>query len=90
MAYDTGMANATPSATVDLSGLPGPVVESIKHLVDSLRAVQPGAGQPEATSRSIIGLFADQGIPTPSLEVFQDARREMWANGPSNPASGGR
>jgi hypothetical protein len=76
------MASATPPTTVDLSGLPGPVIESIKQLVESLRAVQPGTGQPEVSTRSIIGLFADQGNPTPSLEEFQDARREAWANFP--------
>lgn len=76
------MSNSA-SATVDLSGLPGPVAESIKQLVESVRAAQPSAGRSEATTtQSIIGLFADQGIPTPSLKEFQQARHEMGANFP--------
>lgn len=76
------MVSTPPPLTIDVSGLPGPVVESIRRLVESLRAAQPGATRPEVATRSIIGLFADQGVPTPSLEEFQDARREMWANFP--------
>jgi hypothetical protein len=76
------LSNST-STTVDLSGLPGPVVESIKQLVESVRAAQPSAGRSEATaSHSIIGLFADQGSPTPSLDEFQQARHELGANFP--------
>jgi hypothetical protein len=32
--------------------------------------------------KGIIGLFADQNIETPSLDEFQEARREMWAGFP--------
>jgi hypothetical protein len=82
LSYDTDMASNPSPTTVDLSGLPWPVAESIKRLVESLRAAAPGASRPEAAPRSIIGLFAGQGVPTPTLEEFQDARREMGANFP--------
>jgi hypothetical protein len=77
------MMSNSASTTVDLSGLPDPVVESIKQLVESVRAAQSRADRSEATAvQSIIGLFADQGIPTPSLEEFQQARHEMGADFP--------
>jgi hypothetical protein len=84
------MASGAPPTTVDLSGLPGPVAESIVRLVESLRAAQPAARQSHTAARSIIGMFAAQGVSTPSLEEFQDARRELWADVSSMEASGGR
>jgi len=74
------MVSHPNSATVDLTGLPAPVAESIKQLVATLRTTP--AATPPAAPRSVIGLFADQGVQTPSLEEFQDARREAWANFP--------
>ena len=76
--YDTGMVSDPTPTTVDLSGLPGPVAESIKRLVESLRAVHPRGAAPA----SVVGLFAGQGLPTPPLEEFQDARRELGAGFP--------
>lgn len=73
------MGSQPNSVTVDLSGLPAPVAESIKQLVATLRAAPAAA--PSAPG-SIIGLFADQGVPTPLLDEFQDARREAWASFP--------
>ena len=40
-------------------------------------ASRQGEGRP-----SVIGMFARVGVRTPGLEVFEEARREMWANFP--------
>lgn len=62
---------ATP--TLDLTGLPEPVVEDLRRLVETLRQRLA----PQQPRRNIIGLFADRGIATPSLDEFREARDEM-------------
>jgi hypothetical protein len=76
----TDLTHEPAPQTVDLTGLPEPVVQDIRRLVQTLRdKLNP---QPTGQPQSIIGLFADQGITTPSLEAFDEARRELWANFP--------
>lgn len=70
---------ATPSTTIDLAGLPEPVIRSIRNLVESLRAE---ATSPAVESRPpLIGRFAHLGYSIPK-EVIDEAQRECWAGFP--------
>jgi hypothetical protein len=71
--------NPTPAkTTVDLTGLPDPVVQSIQQLVESLRAAPPA---PPAPRPPLVGRFAHLGWSFPK-EDFDEAQREAWANFP--------
>ena len=78
-----GMANELhdppASFTVDLSGLPEPVVQSIIRLVDSIRERLPTAVQAERPP--LRGRFADLKLSIPKEDI-DEARREAWANFP--------
>ena len=83
---NTDHTTSVATQTVDLTGLPESVVQQVMQLVQQARQKQaeeaenlpkPGDGQP-----GIIGMFAHLGIKTPTLEEFEEARREMWANFP--------
>jgi hypothetical protein len=74
------MTNPSPN-TGDLSGLPGPVVEQVKQITAEARQKQSDA-QSGKGQASVIGLYAHLGIRTPSLEEFEEARREFGANFP--------
>jgi hypothetical protein len=69
--------------TVDLTGLPEPVVEDIKRLVQTLREKMPApAGPTPATGRRpLMGRFADLNLSIPR-EHIDEAQREAWANFP--------
>ena len=85
--YDTHMASEiTPvsgSPIVDLTGLPEPVVKSIKQLVESLREGIASQGHSGAMSElaSLRGRFAGlkPSIPT---EDIDEAQREAWQDFP--------
>ena len=84
------MTPATTPTSIDLTGLPGPVADSIRRLVESLRTAQHDASGDQTHQRSIIGLYAGEGVSTPSLEEFKDARREISASFPREfPGVGG-
>jgi len=71
------------SVTVDLTGLPEPVIRSIRQLVESLRRVSPpegGAKQPHAR-RPLLGRFEHLNLDFTKEEI-DEAQREMWANFP--------
>ena len=79
---DGQLTNTPASSTVDLSGLPEPVAQSIKQLVDSIRERLPTGDQPGAPPhRPLRGRFADLKLPI-SKEDFDEAQREAWANFP--------
>jgi hypothetical protein len=87
----TCMPGESPHArTVDLSGLPEPVVDDIKRLVQTLRERMPaqegtnGQAPTRASEqrKPLIGRLAHLGLKTPSLDEFKEARREAWANFP--------
>ncbi len=76
------------STMIDLAGLPEPVVQSIKRLVESLREAAP-ASAPAGTRTPLRGRFAGLNLPLPP-EDFDKARREAWANFPRDlPEAGG-
>ncbi|MFO0850183.1 MAG: hypothetical protein U0871_16735 [Gemmataceae bacterium] len=68
------MATAPLPRTLDLTGLPEPVVREVVERVNQARreAHPPhGAG--------VVGLFAHLGVHTPTLDEFAGARYETWA-----------
>ncbi len=69
--------NATTEPTVlDVSGLPPAVVRDLQRLVSTLRGAAPRT--------PIGGRLEPQKLPTPTLEEFQAARRELWAGVPQD------
>jgi len=77
------ISNPAASSTIDLSGLPESVVQSIKRLVDSIRERLPAEGR-AATMRErppLRGRFADLKLSIPREDI-DEARREAWANFP--------
>jgi hypothetical protein len=70
---DTDM---TSSTTVDLAGLPDPVVQSLKALVESLRA-----GARHTDPSPLRGRFADPALSIPKEDI-DEVRREAWASFP--------
>jgi hypothetical protein len=76
----------TPSPSsllVDLSGLPGPVVKSIKQLVESLRegiADKSHSGAPDDPP-PLRGRFADLRLAIPKEDI-DETQREAWHNFP--------
>ena len=68
------------SPTIDLSGLPEQVAQSIRHLVDSIREKLP-SGEPTPQRPPLRGRFADLKLSIPA-EHLDEARREAWANFP--------
>ena len=60
--------------TIDVTGLPEPVVQSIRELVDSL--LQHANPRPP-----LMGRFAYLGYSFPK-EMIDEGQREMWANFP--------
>lgn len=68
----------TPT-TIDLAGLPEPVVRSIRQLVESLREAARGEAPPPRPP--LAGRFEHLGYSFPKEEI-DEAQREMWANFP--------
>jgi hypothetical protein len=78
--------NLTPSpnsSLIDLSGLPGPVVKSIKLLIESLRGGLAGQGHSGATYNPtpLRGRFANLKLAIPK-EVIDETQREAWRSFP--------
>jgi len=72
------LPNSSGTITIDLSGLPGPVVQSIKQLVDSLREEMPHEA-PKATPQRppLRGRFADLKLSIPKEDI-DAAQSEAW------------
>ena len=77
---------SSTSLVVDLTGLPGLVVQQVHQLVKQARLIQAtqsaNYSSSEKRNQGVIGMFAHLGVQTPTLEEFDDARRETWANFP--------
>jgi hypothetical protein len=66
--------------TIDVTGLPEPVIRSIQQLVETLR--EDPKPTPEPPKRPpLIGRFAHLGYSFPK-EMIDEAQRECWANFP--------
>lgn len=79
--YLGGMAaDVTLSQTVDLTGLPEPVVRDIRQLVETLRGKL--AGPSAGPRKPLAGRLAHLNHRTPTLDEFEESRREAWANFP--------
>lgn len=74
---NTTTPDALASTTLDLTGLPEPVIRSIRQLVADLRTNPT----PPAVRPSLVGRFAHLGL-TFTNEEIDEARRELWANFP--------
>ena len=75
--------DAAPSTTIDLAGLPEPVIQSIKQLVASLREGVVSAPKPEQPKvRPTLRGMYNQPAPLYTPEMFKRDRLEAWANFP--------
>lgn len=74
------MTPDTPPTTIDLTGLPEPVVREVQRIVQEARQKQAEAA---ATGERppLMGRFAHLGWSFPKEEI-DEAQREMWANFP--------
>lgn len=71
-----------PTMTVDVSGLPEPVVQDILRLVQTLREnMTTRAAAATAAGRPLLGRFADLGLTIPK-EQLDEAQREAWTGFP--------
>lgn len=70
--------------TIDVTGLPEPVVRDIRQLVDTLRSKlsppQPTEGQ--GGRKPLRGCLAGRGLTIPTLQDIEDGRREMGSGFP--------
>jgi hypothetical protein len=76
----------TPSPSppiLDLSGLPEPVVKSIRQLVESLREgiASQGASGAKGQPLPLRGRFADLKLSIPTEDI-DEARKEAWQDFP--------
>jgi hypothetical protein len=78
---NTATLDTTASTVIDLSGLPEPVIRSIRQLVADLQAVPPQTPPAAPVRQPLIGRFAHLGLSF-SREEIDEARRELWANFP--------
>ncbi len=74
---NTATPDAPASTTIDLAGLPEPVIQSIRQLVASLRAKTA----PPTERPTLRGLY-NQPAPEYTPEMFKQDRMEAWANFP--------
>jgi hypothetical protein len=73
----------TSSSTLDLSGLPEPLVDDLRRLVGTLRSRVSVLPTPQSTQRpAVVGLYACLGLPTPPLDEFANFRRAAWEDFP--------
>ena len=75
---------STPILTVDLTGLPEPVVQSIQQLVALWRTHMPNRDQsaPATKQNNLFGCLADKNLTIPTEADLDELRHEMWANFP--------
>jgi hypothetical protein len=66
--------------------LPEPIVQQVQQIVRQARQEQAEEAartpKPWEGRSGVIGMFAHLGIQTPTLDEFEEARREMWTNFP--------
>ena len=80
LGMDTETLPPPASTLLDLSDLPAPVVQSIRQLVDSLRADRAGGTPIER--KPLMGRFAHLATGSLSPEEFKAMRREAWGAAP--------
>lgn len=71
-----------PGNSIDVSGLPEPVVQSIKQLVNSLREEMVSEPPPASAKRPPLrGRFAHLNLSIPKEDI-DAAQREAWSGFP--------
>ena len=81
--YHVNMANEDPSTpqpqTVDVTGLPEPVIQSLRVIVEEFREKHAKVGPTAAPGerRPLKGRFADRALSI-SKEEIDAAQREAW------------
>jgi hypothetical protein len=79
---DTKLTDPALGTVLDVSGLPDPVVRSLKQLVDSLRATPTtGTSQSTRPRLPVVGRYAHLGASIPK-EDMDKAQREAWSSFP--------
>lgn len=71
-----------PSTTIDVTGLPEPVIRVVRELVATLRGSLGSQPAGAASRKPLAGRLAHLNLKVPTLDEFQAARRESWANFP--------
>ncbi len=82
--YDGGMVpNNTSPTVLDVTGLPGPVVEDLERLVRTLREKLGSqvVGAPAVGRRLLMGRFAELKLSIPKDHI-DEAQQEAWAGFP--------
>jgi hypothetical protein len=69
--------------TIDLTGLPEPVIQGIRQIVDTFRETMTSRETPARPVERLPlrGRFAEANVTIPK-EIIDEARREAWANFP--------
>ena len=80
--YHPNMATETLPTTIDLAGLPAPVVQDLQRLVETLRGrLSVPNDVPQERRPLLRGRFERPGLGIPK-EMIDEAQRELWANFP--------
>ena len=76
-------AETQSSSVIDLTGIPEPVVQSIRQLVESIRnGTGPAKHEdpvPKPERKPLMGRFAHLGLSIPK-EHIDEAQREVWGS----------
>lgn len=75
------MATDMTPTTIDLTGLPEPVVREVRRIVQEDRRKQAEEAEATGERPPLRGRFAHFGWSFPKEEI-DEAQREMWANFP--------
>jgi hypothetical protein len=79
----TEISHTPHTHTIDLTGLPEPVVQGIRQIVETFRETLTSREKPVPVAERLPlrGRFAEANVSIPK-EVIDEARREAWANFP--------
>ena len=79
----TEISEPLRTQTIDLTGLPEPVIQGIRQIVDTFREsmTRHETSAPVVERLPLRGRFAEPNVAIPK-EVIDEARREAWANFP--------
>lgn len=66
--------NPEPVSTIDVSGIPEPVIRVIRDLIDTLRSNFGGPLPFPAGRKPLAGRLAHLNLKVPTLDEFQEAK----------------